>query len=93
MLQTIDLYNVALDPCKMLLQPTGQAGLVGDYHMCTFTKEGEGSCYGDSGGPLVLNGKLVGIVNWGVPCAQGYPDVNANVAYFADWINEQMENN
>ncbi|KAM7359490.1 chymotrypsin-2-like [Cochliomyia hominivorax] len=62
-------------------------------HMCTYTKIGEGSCHGDSGGPLVSNGYLVGIVNWGQPCAVGYPDVHASPFYYLDWIRTIISGN
>lgn len=53
-------------------------------------KEGSGVCGGDSGGPLVVNGTLVGIVSWGFHCAVNYPGVFTNVAYFKNWIDEQI---
>lgn len=62
-------------------------------HVCTFTKYGEGSCHGDSGGPLVRNGTLVGIVNWGYPCAVGYPDAFASPYFYLDWIRSTMSGN
>lgn len=46
-----------------------------------------GMCLGDSGGALVLDGALIGIVSWGVPCAIGYPDVFTRVGPFLSWID------
>ncbi|XP_055321366.1 chymotrypsin-1-like [Sitodiplosis mosellana] len=87
-LQVIELNVVQTAECKNML---GQA--VHDSHICTYNGEGEGACYGDSGGPLVYNNKLIGVVNFGKPCAKGAPDAYAKISYLYDWINENTKSN
>lgn len=62
----------------------------GPGHICTLTDQGQGACHGDSGGPLAADGVLYGIVNWGHPCAIGYPDNYANPHFYRDWIRRTM---
>uniref|UniRef100_A0A6P4F2R2 Chymotrypsin-1 n=1 Tax=Drosophila rhopaloa TaxID=1041015 RepID=A0A6P4F2R2_DRORH len=90
-----DLYKLTLgfvsfEECYRIFNQTSSMG-VG--HICTFSREGEGSCHGDSGGPLVSDGRLVGVVNWGRPCGLGFPDVHANVYYYLDWIRSKISGN
>lgn len=41
---------------------------------------------------VCAGGLLIGISSWTEPCAvKGYPTVFARVAYFIDWINENIE--
>ncbi|XP_072743937.1 transmembrane protease serine 9-like [Anoplolepis gracilipes] len=83
-LQQIDLNVYDQDKCKeqhSTLQPT---------HICTLTKSGEGACYGDSGSPLVAKDVQIGIVSFGVPCAQGAPDVYTRVSAFREWVKENV---
>ncbi|XP_055905447.1 chymotrypsin-2-like [Eupeodes corollae] len=87
-LQTLTVNFVPFKECTEAMTDYPYVGI---YHICTFTREGEGACHGDSGGPLVHDGKLYGVVNWGMPCAQGRPDMQANVFYYLDWIRTTMD--
>lgn len=52
------------------------------------TQGGKDACQGDSGGPLVVNSVQVGVVSWGIGCAQaGYPGVYASVPNLRSWIS------
>lgn len=59
---------------------------ISESNLCTYIREGAGTCMGDSGSALVFDSKLVGLVSWGVPCASGMPDVFTRVASQRAWI-------
>lgn len=50
------------------------------------------NCHGDSGGPVTYKDVQVGIVSWGLDCAQvDFPGVYANVAKLRTWIDDESE--
>ncbi|EDV93409.1 trypsin-4 [Drosophila grimshawi] len=56
-------------------------GGVTDVMFCAAARNTD-ACQGDSGGPLVAQGKLIGIVSWGVGCADPYyPGVYARMSH------------
>lgn len=51
---------------------------------------GKDSCSGDSGGPIIdaSTGVLVGLVSWGVGCAEaGYAGVYTRLGNYVTWVN------
>ncbi|XP_004536610.1 chymotrypsin-2 [Ceratitis capitata] len=87
-LKKVDLKYLDHATCESSVR---NAKFLGDGHICTSTKDGKGACSYDSGGPLVdSNELLVGVVNGGEPCALGFPDTFASVAYYHDWITNTM---
>ncbi|XP_068153437.1 chymotrypsin-2 [Drosophila tropicalis] len=83
-LQRANLTYVEYNRCQEIMGGDDNNGIC---HICTLTDEGRGACHGDSGGPLTWQGILVGLVNWGYPCAIGYPDSFASVYFNKDWIS------
>ncbi|XP_053676157.1 trypsin delta-like [Anopheles nili] len=57
-----------------------------DNTLCSSSPIGQGTCLGDAGSPLVHGAELHGIVSWGIPCGEGYPDVYARVSSHRGWI-------
>ncbi|XP_013141228.1 PREDICTED: vitellin-degrading protease-like isoform X1 [Papilio polytes] len=60
--------------------------------LCAGVPEGgKDACQGDSGGPMVHNGRLVGVVSWGLGCARpNFPGVYAKVSALRGWIDESV---
>ncbi|KPI98612.1 Chymotrypsin-2 [Papilio xuthus] len=86
-LMMLELNAISLDDCR---EAHKNINPVFESQICALTKEGEGACHGDSGGPLVREGRQVGVVSWGIPCAKGKPDVYTKVESFMDWIEKTL---
>ena len=74
------------------------AAVLGDNYICTGGVSWHTVCYGDSGGPTFTqleNGKyqVIGVTSFGFGnnyCTIG-PDFATRVAFYADWIQEQLD--
>ncbi|CAK1547836.1 unnamed protein product [Leptosia nina] len=86
-LMQLELKAVTYDDCK---EAHKTVNAVFTSQICALTKAGEGACHGDSGGPLVREGRQVGVVSWGIPCARGKPDVYTKVEAYMGWIEKTL---
>ncbi|XP_068453722.1 trypsin I-P1-like [Clinocottus analis] len=68
-------------------------GMITPNMLCAGSRRGgKDSCQGDSGGPLICNGKLEGIVSWGISCANPYyPGVYTKVRNYVSWIKRMID--
>lgn len=76
-------------------------GYIDSNRICAGGESGKDSCQGDSGGPLMVRSSgdwhieqrwyQEGIVSRGVGCGfAGYPGVYMRVAYYMDWIVDNL---
>ncbi|SHO55787.1 S1 family peptidase [Vibrio quintilis] len=94
-LYQVDVPYVDRSTCQNI---GGSYSTVGEDAICAgYAEGGKDSCQGDSGGPLLYNDngtyKQVGIVSWGIGCAQSNAyGVYANAGYFNQgWITEKTD--
>ncbi|XP_055910517.1 uncharacterized protein LOC129944880 [Eupeodes corollae] len=91
-LMTVDVPIIDKKTCSINYgESTIKEGMI-----CAGYMSGEkDASYGDSGGPLVSNGKLVGIVSFGISDASltGYPGVYTDVQYYVNWIEDTIKRN
>ena len=87
--------------CTEILRKTrlGENFVLNETLICAGGEAGKDSCTGDGGSPLVCSipGNSgyyyqAGIVSWGIKCREdNTPGAYTEVAFFADWIEEQIQ--
>ncbi|CAK1547644.1 unnamed protein product [Leptosia nina] len=86
-LQIVSVPKVNQDACGNAYSPLYK---ITPSMLCAGLPEGgKDACQGDSGGPLVHDGKLAGVVSWGLGCARPkYPGVYAKVSALRSWLDD-----
>ncbi|CAG4926804.1 unnamed protein product [Colias eurytheme] len=93
-LQVLYVQTVPVQECKEELEKKFRIYPVSTKtNVCTLKERGKGACFGDSGGPLAADNKLIGVVSWGNPCANGLPDVFSDVFAYRNWTLTNIANN
>ena len=100
-LKKIDLPVFGRQNCTEMFRKTrlGKNYVLNESLICAGGEPGKDSCKGDGGAPLVCpvpgnEGYFyqAGIVAWGIGCGEdNTPGAYTNVAFFADWIDKQMQ--
>uniref|UniRef100_A0A8I3N526 Serine protease 48 n=2 Tax=Canis lupus familiaris TaxID=9615 RepID=A0A8I3N526_CANLF len=90
------LLPLPVSACEKLYNPIGPAlpeleSVIQDDEICAGDiLNKKDSCKGDSGGPLSchINGVWIqiGLVSWGIGCAESLPGVYTSVIYYQKWI-------
>lgn len=87
-LKEVKLNAIDTNDCKQYYP-----GKITENMFCAgFPEGGKDACQGDSGGPLVNgNNELVGVVSWGVGCAErGHPGVYTKISQLHQWVEKKL---
>ncbi|KFB45388.1 AGAP003971-PA-like protein [Anopheles sinensis] len=85
-LQFIRTDIIDADDCAAQFEEPYASRISEQRTICTSNQPDQGVCLGDAGGPLVLDGVLVGVQSWSIPCGLGLPDVYERVSHHRPWI-------
>lgn len=81
--RTVDMYLLPPDHCQQNLGDL----FIREQHMCLLPKSNETVCFGFTGAPIVLDGKLIGIVEFGhYSCSLKAPVVGIRLDAFRDFL-------
>lgn len=84
-LKAVEIPVISKERCNQLYKYVG--GLEKGEFCAAYEDGMRDSCVGDSGGPFAIQGRLAGVVSWGIGCADPeYPGVYTEVATYRNWI-------
>ncbi|XP_053619185.1 trypsin 3A1-like isoform X2 [Plodia interpunctella] len=85
-LRKVTVPIITTDKC--MVAPHEMYHNITDRMFCAGYEDGDkDSCQGDSGGPAILNGRLAGLVSFGVGCGlKEFPGVYTNIPLMRKWI-------
>ncbi|XP_028308113.1 trypsin-3 [Gouania willdenowi] len=88
-LRTVKLPIVSTEKCNSSESFNGR---ITENMLCAgFTLGGKDACQGDSGSPLVCDGRVYGVVSWGIGCAEPqFPGVYTALSHFRRWIDDTI---
>lgn len=92
-LQGINMVTISNEKCSSNHNSSEGSPDILETNLCAVSVNGTGACMGDSGSALVANRQIIGLVSWGVPCAQNLPDVFTRVSMYRDWVIETVVSN
>ncbi|KAK4878748.1 hypothetical protein RN001_011254 [Aquatica leii] len=89
-LQAVEVIEVDQKQCQINYLEYNRN--VTDQMLCyAYPGGGKDACHGDSGGPLVMNGVQIGIVSWGIGCADSdFPGVYSKISVLRDHIDKYL---
>ncbi|XP_055692168.1 trypsin alpha-3-like [Lutzomyia longipalpis] len=83
-LQFLNVQTITNAQCSQSV--AGSGSLIFAHKICNAGIVGRGPCSSDSGGPLAAGNTAIGIVSWGIGCANGFADVYDRVSSHRNWI-------
>lgn len=90
-LQGLTMTTISNEACMAHFDSSEETPEIRETNICAVSANDTGACMGDSGSALVVNRRIIGLVSWGVPCAQNLPDVFTRVSMYRDWVVETIQ--
>lgn len=88
----VDFRAISNEECRSILG-TANAALVFESKACVLPIDDRVICNNDNGAPLTVNGQVIALSSWNVPCAHNSPIVVERITAHLDFIREVLNRN